>query len=74
MTERECSLPVQFLINIFFIFNYNGSCVNCFPTHNFVIIQKKLEIFALHNCLTFLNKTAFLIVSDSFINMTLFPS
>ena len=45
MTERECSLPVQFLINIFFIFNYNGRCVHCFPKHNFAIkCQKKLEI------------------------------
>ena len=36
--------------------------------------KKNLKLFALHDCLTFLNKTAFLIVSDSFINMTLFPS
>ena len=57
LTERECSLPVQFLINIFFIFNYNGRCVHCFPTHNFTIKCPNLKLFALHDCLTFLNKT-----------------
>ena len=44
-------------INIFFILNYNGSCVHCFPTHNFAIkCPKNLKLLTLHDCLTFLNK------------------